>query len=324
MTEAYILDAARTPRGKGKPGKGALSGIHPQELLAQTLNRLAQRAGIDTRDVDDVVMGCVTQAGSRVPTSPATPCSPPSGPSKSPASRSTASAAPACRPSTSPRWASSPARSSSSSAAASRACPAPRWAPTAPASTATTSSSRQKHFQVPQGISADLIATLEGFTREQVDAFALDSQRKAAAAQQANRFERSLFPVTDPATGAQALAVDEYPRASTTAEGLAALEPAFLALGATPFGLNGETMDQNRPRPLPAGRRDQPRPHRRQLQRHRRRRRRRAAGLRRLRQCPRAQAPRPHPRDGDRRRRADHHAHRADPRLARRRWPRLA
>src|SRR5260370_42695703 len=63
MTTAYILDAVRTPRGKGKPGKGALSGIHPQELLAQTLNRLARRAGIDTRDVDDVVMGCVTQAG---------------------------------------------------------------------------------------------------------------------------------------------------------------------------------------------------------------------------------------------------------------------
>ena len=61
MTTAYILDAVRTPRGRGKPGKGALTGIHPQELLAQTLNQLAERTGIDKHDVEDVVAGCVTQ-----------------------------------------------------------------------------------------------------------------------------------------------------------------------------------------------------------------------------------------------------------------------
>src|SRR5260370_34293212 len=61
MTTAYILDAVRTPRGRGKPGKGALTGIHPQELLAHTLNQLAERTGIDKHDVDDVVAGCVTQ-----------------------------------------------------------------------------------------------------------------------------------------------------------------------------------------------------------------------------------------------------------------------
>src|SRR6266704_2417906 len=61
MTTAYILDAVRTPRGRGKPGKGALTGIHPQELLAQTLNQLAERTGIDKYDVEDVVAGCVTQ-----------------------------------------------------------------------------------------------------------------------------------------------------------------------------------------------------------------------------------------------------------------------
>src|SRR5947199_10041888 len=61
--EAYVLDAVRTPRGRGKAGKGALSGVHPQELLAQTLEALATRTGIDRRDVDDVVVGCVTQSG---------------------------------------------------------------------------------------------------------------------------------------------------------------------------------------------------------------------------------------------------------------------
>src|SRR5690242_16920247 len=62
MAEAYILDAVRTPRGRGKAGKGALSGIHPQELLAQTLNELARRTGVEKRDVEDVVIGCVSQA----------------------------------------------------------------------------------------------------------------------------------------------------------------------------------------------------------------------------------------------------------------------
>lgn len=63
MAEAWIIDAVRTPRGRGKPGRGALSGVHPQELLAQTLNQLAVRTGIDLREVDDVVIGTVSQAG---------------------------------------------------------------------------------------------------------------------------------------------------------------------------------------------------------------------------------------------------------------------
>jgi acetyl-CoA C-acetyltransferase len=63
MADAYILDAVRTPRGRGKAGKGALSGIHSQELMAQVLNGLAERSGIDPAEVDDVVVGCVSQAG---------------------------------------------------------------------------------------------------------------------------------------------------------------------------------------------------------------------------------------------------------------------
>src|SRR5437870_4766372 len=61
MAYAFIVDAARTPRGRGKAGKGALSGIHPQELFAQTLNALASRTGIEKRDVDDVITGVVSQ-----------------------------------------------------------------------------------------------------------------------------------------------------------------------------------------------------------------------------------------------------------------------
>src|SRR5262249_8078515 len=61
MTEAYIIDAVRTPRGRGKPGKGALSGVHPQELAAHALRGIADRTGVDPADVDDVVLGTVTQ-----------------------------------------------------------------------------------------------------------------------------------------------------------------------------------------------------------------------------------------------------------------------
>ncbi|HEX6542490.1 MAG TPA: acetyl-CoA C-acyltransferase, partial [Ktedonobacterales bacterium] len=100
------------------------------------------------------------------------------------------------------------------------------------------------HFQVPQGISADLIATLEGFSRADVDRFALESQQKAARARAEGRFARGLFPVTDPKTGTVALAEDEYLRPDSTAEGLAALEPSFARLGAMPIAPEGPTFDE--------------------------------------------------------------------------------
>jgi acetyl-CoA C-acetyltransferase len=62
MGTAYIVDAVRTPRGRGKKDKGALSGVHPQELMGQTLNQLADRVGFSKADVEDVVLGTVTQA----------------------------------------------------------------------------------------------------------------------------------------------------------------------------------------------------------------------------------------------------------------------
>src|SRR5262249_26970669 len=103
---------------------------------------------------------------------------------------------------------------------------------------------RKKVFQVPQGISADLIATLESFTREDVDRVALRSQQNAAAAIAEGRFGKSLFPVVDPMTGKVALTADEHPRKDTTLEGLAQLQPSFAAFGAMAAGPNGETLDQ--------------------------------------------------------------------------------
>ncbi|MBM3462340.1 MAG: acetyl-CoA C-acyltransferase, partial [Armatimonadetes bacterium] len=103
---------------------------------------------------------------------------------------------------------------------------------------------RARVLQVPQGISADLIATLDGFNREDVDEFALLSQQRAARAISEGRFNGSIFPVIDPASGNVALDRDEHPRADTTLESLAALQPAFAALGAASAGVNGKTVDQ--------------------------------------------------------------------------------
>jgi acetyl-CoA C-acetyltransferase len=101
---------------------------------------------------------------------------------------------------------------------------------------------REKVTLVPQGISADLIATIEGFSREDLDRFALASQQKAARAMEERRFAKSLFPVLAP-DGKVLLDRDEHPRPSTTLEGLAQLEPSFVAMGAAPYGPNGETLD---------------------------------------------------------------------------------
>ncbi len=249
--EAYVLDAVRTPRGKGKAGKGALSGVHPQELLAQTLEALAGRTGIDRGEVDDVVVGCVSQVGEQGAN----------------VARNAVLAA---------GW---PVEVSGVSL--NRFCgsglQAVNFAAMGVASGAqqlvvaggVESMSRlslgadgagqdggnlrlrARHFQVPQGISADLIATLEGISREEVDAFALESQRKAGEARGACRFSRGLFPVLNPETGAVLLEKDEYPRPETTAEGLAALAPAFAAFGASPLGPDGETVDEIARRPYP-------------------------------------------------------------------------
>jgi acetyl-CoA C-acetyltransferase len=249
--EAYVLDAVRTPRGKGKAGKGALSGVHPQELLAQTLEALAGRTGIDRAEVDDVVVGCVSQVGEQGAN----------------VARNAVLAA---------GW---PVEVSGVSL--NRFCgsglQAVNFAAMGVASGAqqlvvaggVESMSRlslgadgagqdggnlrlrARYFQVPQGISADLIATLEGISREEVDAFALESQRKAGQARSDCRFSRGLFPVLDPETGVVLLEKDEYPRPETTAEGLAGLTPAFAAFGASPLGPDGETADEIARRPYP-------------------------------------------------------------------------
>ncbi len=244
MTYAYVLDAVRTPRGRGKMGKGALSGIHPQELLAQTLNQLARRTGIEKQDVDDVIAGCVTQAneqGANLARNAVLAADWPTEVTGVTLNRFCGSGLQAVN------FAAMGVMSAMQRLVVAGGVESMSRVPLGTDGGGLDGNNihlRKTHFQVPQGISADLIASVEGFAREDVDLFALESQRRAGQAQQEGRFAKSLFPVYDPETGKVMLERDEYPRPSTTLEGLAQLDPVFAALGAMPFGFNDETPDQ--------------------------------------------------------------------------------
>jgi acetyl-CoA C-acetyltransferase len=244
MGEAYIIDAVRTPRGRGKKGKGSLTEIHPQELLAQTLNELARRTGIDTADVDDVVVGAVSQVGEQganIARNAVLAADWPVHVSGVSLNRFCGSGLQAVN------FAAMGVMSGTQGLVVGGGVESMSRVPMGSdggQGDGINPHLRRKHFQVPQGISADLIATLEGFTRVELDAFALRSQQRAAAAQGECRFGRALFPVRDPETGAVALERDEFLRPETTAEGLAALPASFVSAGATAAGPGGETLDE--------------------------------------------------------------------------------
>ena len=232
MADAYILDAVRTPRGRGKAGKGALSGIHSQELMAQVLNGLAERSGIDPAEVDDVVVGCVSQAGEQganVARNAILAAGWPIEVTGVSLNRFCGSGLQAVS------FAAMGVASGYQRLAVAGGVESMSRNPIGSDGAGQDGNNlhlRKRHHQVPQGISADLIATLEGFSREEIDAFALESQRRAAKAEQEGRF-RSRIPVRDPETGQVVLEKDEHPRPETTAEGLASLAPSFVGMGET-------------------------------------------------------------------------------------------
>lgn len=244
MADAYIIDAVRTPRGRGKKGKGALTEIHPQELLAQTLRELARRAEIDPADVDDVVVGVVSQVGeqgSNIARNAVLAADWPLHVGGVSLNRYCGSGLQAVN------FAAMGVMSGAQDVVVGAGVESMSRVPMGSdggEGDGMNQHLRRKHAQVPQGISADLIATMEGFTRQDLDAFALRSQRLTADAQREGRFSRALFPVRDPETGAIVLEHDEFPRPETTMEALAGLPAAFQSAGATPAGPNGETLDE--------------------------------------------------------------------------------
>jgi len=242
MTEALIIDAVRTPRGKGRP-TGALHGVHPQELLAQLLRALPTRTGFDPVEVEDVVMGNGIMTGDH---------------GDDIARMATLLAG---YPITVPGFVLHRFCGSGQNAVTIAAMGVgsgaqdlviaggvdsmSRWGRSVGAATidGDNPALRALYPSVPQGISADLIATIEGFSRTDVDTFAAESQRRYEVAAAEGRFARSLLPVTGP-DGDVVLSADEHPRAGTTVETLAGLKAAFEAQGAESHPDEDATFDE--------------------------------------------------------------------------------
>ncbi len=244
MSASYIVGAVRTPRGRGKREMGALSGIHPQELFAQTLITLRARVGFEPLDVDDVIAGCVSQVGEQGANVARNAVLAAGWPYEVPAvslNRFCSSGLQAIH------FGAMGVASGAMDLVIAGGVESMSRVPMGSDGAGQDGDNvhlRERVFQIPQGISADLIATLEGFKREDLDAIALRSQWNAAGAISECRFSNSLFAVLDPFTGQVVLDHEEFPRTDTTAEGLAALKPAFINLGQTVAGPNGETFDE--------------------------------------------------------------------------------
>lgn len=241
MGEAWIIDTARTPRGIGKVGKGALADIHPQRLLSTVLKALAERNDINTDDVDDVIAGCGSQVGkqgaciARMATLDAGWSDKATGFS---IDRFCGSAL------TSVNLGAMGIMSGMQSLVVSGGVESMSYGSTQRGEFPTMDRDnlhlRAIHPQPHQGICADVIATLEGITREDTEDLAVESQRRAAHAIENGYFDRSVVPVYNE-DGTVALDHEEFPRPQTTKEGLAALKPAFEALYEYPLDEEGLT-----------------------------------------------------------------------------------
>ncbi|QXL83509.1 acetyl-CoA C-acetyltransferase [Comamonas sp. NLF-1-9] len=232
MTTAYVFEALRTPRGKGKKD-GTLHEVKPIDLAAGLLAELQARQGFDSAAVDDVVMGVVSPVGEQGAVLPkiaalkagwAWSCA---GVQINRFCASGLEAVNLAAQKVASGWEDLVvAGGVESMSRVPLGSDGGAWAQD-PATNLQT-------LFVPQGIGADLIATLDGFTRADVDAFAVESQRRAAAARAAGWFQRSVVPVRD-MLGQVILAEDEFIKPQTTLDGLAALKPSFAQLGEMGF-----------------------------------------------------------------------------------------
>lgn len=240
--DAWIVDAVRTPRGRGRQD-GALHGIHPQALFAQCLQVLSARTGFDPADVDDVVAGNGILAGEHGDDIARLAVLLAGWPETVPGmtlNRFCGSGQQAITVA-----ASGVAAGAQDLVVAGGVESMSRWKASVgvPTIDGDNPAFREVHPTVPQGISADLIASLEKFSREDVDAYAVESQRRAADAIAQGRFDRSVIAVTD-AAGEVALDADEHPRPGTTLEKLAKLPSAFERMGAARVEGESATFDE--------------------------------------------------------------------------------
>ncbi len=222
---AVIVDAIRTGAGKGKPG-GSLSGIHPSDLLAGVLRQLLERNGLESTQIDDVIAGCVSQAGEQTgnigrtallaagfdQSVPGMTVDRQCGSSQQAAAFAAQSIMAGVNDIVIAAGVESMSRVPLGSAAGGQN---PYGAGIR---------ARYPDGLVNQGVSAELIATKWGFSREQLDAFSAESHRRAAQAWSGGDFANEVVPVS---VESGSFATDETVRPSTTAEGLAVLQPVF-------------------------------------------------------------------------------------------------
>ncbi len=249
MAEAYIIDACRTPRGIGKTGKGSLAERHPQHLAATVLRAIAERNSLDTADVEDVIWSTSTQKGKQ-------------GGDLGRMAALDAGYDIRTSGTTLDRFCGGGITAVNFAAASvmsgmeelvvaggtemmSYTTDRGREEMAAGLGAAMMGSGNVRlekiHPQSHQGVCGDAIASMEGISREAVDAVGLESQKRAARAIEEGRFDKSLIAVTDD-EGNVLLDHEEFPRPQTTAEGLAALEPSFAKLADVPLNEDGLTF----------------------------------------------------------------------------------
>jgi len=243
MAEAYIIDAARTPRGIGKVGKGSLAHLHPQHLASTVLKAIAERNKLNTAEVDDIIWGTSSQRGAQ-------------GADLGRMAALDAGFDVKASGVTLDRFCGSGITTVNLAAAQIMSGMEDLIIAGGTEMMSYTSSTadpkvppmldggnmhlRQVHPQSQQGVCADAIATLEGIDREAVDSLALTSQQRAAQAIAENRFAKSLVTVHN-LDGSVALDHEEFPRPQTTMEVLAGLKPVFPVFMDIPVDDQGNT-----------------------------------------------------------------------------------
>ena len=249
MTEAYILDAARTPRGIGKPGKGALTQMHPQHLAATVMKALAERNKLDSADIDDVIWGTSAQKGmqggdlARMAALDADFDTRVSGITLDRFCGSGLSAVNLAAGQLKAGFENLIIAGGTEMMSLITEVGQREREAGLPSLTMGSGNKRlqAKHPQSHQGLCADAIATIEGISREDLDAFSYQSQQRAAKAIEGGYFNRSVVPVVDD-EGNVVLAHEEYPRPQTTLENLAELKPSFAQIGDFPIDKAGTTF----------------------------------------------------------------------------------
>lgn len=247
MTDAYIIDTCRTPRGVGKIGKGSLAHIHPQQLAATVLKALADRNNLNTEEVDDIIFGCNNQNGKQ-------------GSDIGRMAALDAGYSTLASGVTLDRFCGSGITSINLAAAQvisgmedvvigggvemmSYTGSIKNSGENYPLFDRGNLSLREKHPQSNQGICADAIATLEGIDRDSLDQLAVVSQQRAERAINENRFDGSLVTVYN-ADGSIALDREEFPRPGTSTESLAGLKTVFDQWRVMPFDETGQTYGE--------------------------------------------------------------------------------